>query len=724
MTIRFRLLAAFLFLAIAPVLVLGVILAWERYQHELHMSWRQQNETAQRVSTELRSYIVDLERELEIVHRRIGNDPQNLAPIPNPLWEPLFESRVFSELSVVDATGKDLFWASRQRSVRADERHTDQNDVSFCADHPGTQPTWSPVSYDTDILEPMISVSLTLRNLQTNACQGGLIGTASFKPAWILFERMPLEPGESVYLISERGWIIAHPNASVVLRHTHFSPSHEATVQPGLDGTPSVIASAPLQVGEQTLRVIAERSATAVRAPALRGLFISGAFVLGSVLFSLVFVSLLSRKFIAPIESVARASRALCEGDFSIRLSVDNDDEIGQMSKAFNVMSEKVGNLLTSLKLSETRFRAVFDGALDGILIAEVGSGRFKMANPAMYHMLGYTESELLALSVENIHPAEDLAAVQKIFARQANKELVIAENIPVLRKDGGTFFADINSTPITFEGKACLMGVFRDATQRREAETIQLQNQRMDTLGSLAGGVAHDINNMLMPIIDLLPMVMKNIPHDSRDRTRLNMALKAAERMKDMAARILAFSREEGTHIEEIDLCTTLGDALEILRATLPSTIEIVEDLNPDTGTVLADPKQIEGVLMNLASNAADALEGKPGTLTVKLDQCYVSAELARKIPNLKPRRHAHLSVSDTGCGMDEETVAHIFDPLFTTKGTGRGTGLGLAMVFGTVMKSNGAIDVSSTLGEGTTFDIYLPIASSGENAAAVNGC
>lgn len=712
MTIRFRLLATFLFMGVAPVLVLGVFLAWERYQHELHMSWRQQNETAQRMSTELRTFIVGLERDLEGIHRRIGDDPQNLEPTPNPLWGALFENHNFAELSIVDATGQERIAASRQGTVHTEARRADRSNPSFCADHPGTKIIWSQVSFNTDVLEPMVAISLPLRNLQTNTCQGGLIAQVSFKPAWTLFEQMRLEPGENAYLISDRGWIVAHPNASVVLRRTHFSPSPQANVQLGLDGAPSVIAAAPLQVGQRTFRVIVERSAAAVRAPALRSLIISSAFVLGLVILSLVFVSILTRKFISPIEAVAEASRGLYEGDFSIRLPVNSNDEIGDMSKAFNSMSERVGNLLNTLKLSEARFRTVFNGALDGILIAEIETGRFIMCNPAICQMLGYTEPELLALNIERIHPAADLSFVLETFEKQAKKEFQIAENIPMLRKDGNMFFADINSTPILFEDRTCLMGVFRDATQRREAETIQMQNQRMDTLGSLAGGVAHDINNMLMPIIDLLPMVIKNIPEDNRDRMRLNMALKAADRMKDMAARILTFSREEGSSKIRIDLCKTLDEALEILHATLPTTIKIIEDLNPDTGNILADPKQIEAVLMNLASNAADALNGKPGTLTIKLDHCEVDAQLAQNITNLNPGPYARLSVSDTGCGMDEEIVNHIFDPLFTTKGAGRGTGLGLAMIYGTVMKSNGAIAVSSSPGKGTTFDIYLPYA------------
>lgn len=712
MTIRFRLLATFLFMGVAPVLVLGVFLAWERYQHELHMSWRQQNETAQRVSTELRTFIVGLERDMKGIHRRIGDDPQSLEQTPSPLWGALFENRNFAELSIVDATGQELVAASRQRTVHTGARHPDQSKSSFCADHPGTKAIWSQVSFNADILEPMVAISLPLRNLQTNACQGGMIGKASFKPAWTLFEQMRLEPGENAYLISDRGWIVAHPNASVVLRRTHFSPSPQANVQLGLNGAPSVIAAAPLEVGQRTFRVIVERSAAAVRAPALRSLIISSAFVLGLVILSLVFVSILTRKFISPIESVAEASRGLYDGDFSIRLPVNSNDEIGDMSKAFNSMSERVGNLLNTLKLSEARFRTVFNGALDGILIAEIETRHFKMCNPAICQMLGYTEPELMALSVEQVHPAAGLPLVSEIFTQQSKKKIEIAENIPMLRKDGSTFFADINATPILLEGEMCLMGVFRDATQRREAETIQMQNQRMDTLGSLAGGVAHDINNMLMPIIDLLPMVMKNIPEDNRDRMRLNMALKAADRMKNMAARILAFSREGGSSKTPIDLCKTLGEALEILRSTLPTTIEIIEDLDPETGTVLADPKQIEAVLMNLASNAADALNGKPGTLTIKLDRCEVDAQLAQRVTNLRTGPYARLSVSDTGCGMGEEIAKHIFDPLFTTKGAGRGTGLGLAMVYGTVMKSNGAIGVSSSLGEGATFDIYLPYA------------
>lgn len=381
--------------------------------------------------------------------------------------------------------------------------------------------------------------------------------------------------------------------------------------------------------------------------------------------------------------------------------------DITKRKKMENILREK-----------EERVRLLLDStaeAIYGINLEE----NCTFCNPACIKMLGYEhEKELLGQNMHALihhtrpdgtpYPVEE-CLIYKTFKQGQGTHV---DDEVLWRKDGASFMAEYWSYPIYHD--ETLIGfvvTFLDITERKEAERERLRTQKMDSLGSLAGGIAHDINNMLLPILTLTPMVSKGLPEESSEREKLDMVIQAAQRMKDMAAKILAFSREDEDEFSEIDIYKTVVEAMDILHSTMPSTIKISYNLTPKTGKVLADPKRLEAILMNLGSNARDAMKGKPGEFIVSLSPMTVDEELSEKVPGLMIGRYAKLMVSDTGCGMDEETMQHIYEPLFTTKEKCEGTGLGMSMIFGTVSKYNGAISVSSELGKGTSFDIYIPL-------------
>ncbi len=262
------------------------------------------------------------------------------------------------------------------------------------------------------------------------------------------------------------------------------------------------------------------------------------------------------------------------------------------------------------------------------------------------------------------------------------------------------------------------VFGAFQDITARHEADEarrqleIQLfQAQKMDTLGTLAGGIAHDFNNLLTGIMGYHDLAADVLPEDHQVHNYLTEARQASLRARELVEQILTFSRQQETPERmSVDLVMLVGEARRFLRASLPSTVQIQTEVEPDCARVLADSTQLHQVLLNLGSNGAQAMGERGGLLKFVLAPTELSAARAAALGGLSPGRFVRLSVSDAGHGMDEATLKRIFDPFFTTKKPGEGTGLGLSVVHGIVRSHQGGIEVESTLGVGTTFHIYLP--------------
>ena len=264
----------------------------------------------------------------------------------------------------------------------------------------------------------------------------------------------------------------------------------------------------------------------------------------------------------------------------------------------------------------------------------------------------------------------------------------------------------------------------FRDVTELRAAERRQqeleqqLQHaQRLEAVGTLAGGIAHNLNNTLVPVIALTKTTMRRLPEGSREHANLATILRAGERARDLVEHILAFSRKEPPKREKVDFAALVHDALTMVRATIPATVEIKEKIEA-VPPLLGDPGQLYQVVVNLAINAAHAIGDAMGRITVTLhvDRCALpnGAEPAPPVPCV------HLVLHDTGCGMDPATLSRIFEPFFTTKLVGQGTGLGLSVAHGIVTQHGGRIELESRPGEGSRFDIILP--TIGQTAAALN--
>jgi signal transduction histidine kinase len=269
----------------------------------------------------------------------------------------------------------------------------------------------------------------------------------------------------------------------------------------------------------------------------------------------------------------------------------------------------------------------------------------------------------------------------------------------------------------VTLGNREMMLSLIRDITEERRAETerekvqVQLnQAQKMESVGRLAGGVAHDFNNMLSVILGHVDLLLDSLPPDNPLRSDLDEVRKAAVRSADLTRQLLAFARKQTVAPRVLDLNETVEGMLKMLRRLIGENIDLAWLPGQNLGTVLMDPSQIDQILANLCVNARDAIGGQGGRVTIETERVRFDEAYCETNTGFMPGEYVMLSVSDDGCGMDAETLSLVFEPFFTTKTVGEGTGLGLATVYGVVRQNGGFINVYSEPGLGTTFRIYLP--------------
>jgi signal transduction histidine kinase len=265
-----------------------------------------------------------------------------------------------------------------------------------------------------------------------------------------------------------------------------------------------------------------------------------------------------------------------------------------------------------------------------------------------------------------------------------------------------------------TAELQQTLTELEKAETEHKRLESQLLQAQKMESIGFLAGGIAHDFNNILSPIMGYVELTLDQLPQENIGHEYLNEVLHATERASDLVKQILTFSRKSKNERKPIECQPIIKEALKLLRSSIPSSIEIKQNIASNCGMIMADPIHIHQIIMNLCTNAFHSMEVTGGIISVLLDEFYFSSHSLETAPEMTPGSYICLTVKDTGQGMEKNIVDHIFDPYFTTKSVGKGSGLGLSIIYGIVQEYDGYINVSSEPGKGTEFKIYFPMIDS----------
>ncbi len=391
-------------------------------------------------------------------------------------------------------------------------------------------------------------------------------------------------------------------------------------------------------------------------------------------------------------------------------------EPVGILSSGQDVTARKEAE--EALRATEGSLRAIIEATSEGFTITDLESLLLLDVNSSFHQMLGYSRNELVNQPFEHFVDPDDLEILKSNIRASENKTHRSYE-LTLRRRDGAKVPVEVNASNLPQALGESLKSVafITNITERKEREKSQKrleqqlrQAQKMETIGTLAGGIAHDFNNILTPILGYSSILSSRIDKDDPNHARIAQIAKSANRAAEMVKQILTFSRRSEGELISSYLSPVVKEALTLVRSTTPSNIEVKQHIPDHCKPVVADATQIQQLILNLCTNANHAMTEEGGVLEIRLFEEDLDEETAILSPVLKPGSYLVLTVSDTGQGMNEDTLTRIFDPFYTTKKSGEGTGLGLAMAHGIVQNHAGDIMVDSKIGEGSTFAVYLP--------------
>jgi PAS domain S-box-containing protein len=398
------------------------------------------------------------------------------------------------------------------------------------------------------------------------------------------------------------------------------------------------------------------------------------------------------------------------EGD-SIFVGIIHD--LSERQRAARVITEALASI-----------KAVVDTVVDGVIMIDA-QGIVQTFNPACEKLFGYRAVEVIGQNVRMLMPPpyrDEHDRYLENYHRTGERKIIgIGREVTGQRKDGTTFPMNLSVGETEQEGESIFVGIIHDLTERKHTEAQLVQAQKMEMVGQLSGGIAHDFNNLLTVVVGNAEVLSDMLKARPDMRALADAIVQAGERGAELTQRLLAFGRRQTLRPAEID-CNALVKGMEkLLRRMLSEAIEIRSMLEGDLWTAYADPGQLENAILNLAINASDAMAGG-GALTITTANVSLDARYRELHPEVNPGEYVMVAVTDDGHGMPKEVLDHVFEPFFTTKEVGKGSGLGLSMVYGFVKQSNGHVAIYSEPGLGTTVRVYLPAArDAGERAPSL---
>lgn len=561
----------------------------------------------------------------------------------------------------------------------------------------------------------------------------GLIG-AGISLKYIQQIGQELKTGQTGYglIVAKDGTYIYHPDSEFVMKRKIVERDSPLGVELGqlmvsggsgmyrsdIMGQTMIAFYQPIPVTGWSMATIIP--AVELFAPSMKMVKLITVITVVFILFIGMAILLAMQRLTRPLQTLAKRTQEMADGNLEgDALEITSNDEISSLAQSFNKMTENLKKTLSGLQKSEEKYRSIFENSIEGILQSTL-DGKVLIVNPSMVKMLGYDSDEDLIGSCPDLK--------RDIYVNQYDRQNLIAQlltkgrvtNLEVLfrRRDNKTIWVSISAflvrniagDPVRIEGLIADISDRKRGEQEREKLFEQLAHaQKLEAVGQLAGGVAHDFNNMLSVIIGHTQLALLKLQPSDLFYNPFVEIENAAEHSANLTKQLLAFARKQTVAPKKVNLNQTINDTLTILRRLISEDIELVFNPATDIWPIFIDPDQVRQVLTNLCVNARDAIGGI-GRILIETHNVSFDAAHCLNYPDFLPGEYVSLTVNDTGCGMDKTTQKRIFEPFFTTKEAGKGTGLGLATVYGIVKQNKAFINIYSEPGQGTTFRLYFP--------------
>ncbi len=634
-------------------------------------------------------------------------------------------SALFEAVLLLDPSGRVTEAAFRggRPTTRREVLGLDLSHQGFFREALATgEPTWTDAFLS--LTTGKVSLALCLR-----VDDRVLLGHVDADELWAFAQTLRLgHPGGrpvDIVVLDRRGTVVIHPDPE--LAHAQVNLRGMEPVARGLAGEGGTyryrvngdeyLGSSVWVRGPGWVVVVAEPAASAF-APVIEAAWLLGGALGGAALLAVWFALAQGRRVARPFAEFAAEARGVEAGTYRVGPANPRYREVQEFAAGFRRMTEAVREREASLRESRERFVRLFHGTNDAIFVQQLDPGgtgaRLVEANDVACRLLGYDRESLAELSLADALAPSSRELVPVLLRDLRDHGAVLAD-LTLLGRDGREIPVEVNAHRFDLEGQETVLSAVRDTTVRKrlEAERQDLElrlshSQRMEAVGTLAGGIAHDFNNLLHAIGGYAELAARDAV-GVRGQRHLAQIRSAADRGTELVRGLLAFSRRGEPVRRSVDLNAEVTQTLELLARVVPRSIEIRAALAPDLWRVRGDPVLLAQVLVNLGTNARDAMPDG-GELLVETGNASLSAGDPCLDPGAPPGPYVCLRVADTGIGMTPATVARIFEPFFTTKGVGEGTGLGLATAYGTVRDHGGWIRCQSALGRGTTFEVYLP--------------
>jgi nitrogen fixation/metabolism regulation signal transduction histidine kinase len=749
-SLRTRLTFSFVVVAVVPLMVAGLALSWRTFVVQREQALILQREVARRVASDTTAFLQGREDELRLMTdlRRLGRlETEQQAALLSAMLS--FRQNVYEELSLLNTQGREKIRLSRWERFSSGELRTWSGRDEFEIPKAGGRTYLSSVSVDDVTGEPSMYISIPLIDLRSGEFTGLLLARFRFKTVWDLMATKRVGSESTVYLIDAQRRIIAHQDPSVVLRETVFDLPEENGFYKGLSGANAALAMETIRLHEQTYTVVAEQPASEALALAYGTIYTTALVIALSLFFAGGAGILTVRRIVHPLEILSTTAQVISAGDLSQQAEVHGRDEIGNLAVAFNKMTRQLRGLIGELEqnvtdLEETKETLQFRNAilstlqetsLDGILV--VGEhGEVVVHNQQFVDMWNMPPEILESKSDEHMvqfvldsleDPREFQNRIDHLYQHRdetSNDEIQLADGRITER-----YSAPMLGPDEQYFGR---VWYFRDITERRKAQELMMQSEKMLSVGGLAAGMAHEINNPLGVILQSSQNVLRRVSSDIEaniaaaqacgttlhalrcymEKREILMFLEdvreSGERANEIVSNMLSFSRQPDGVQSSIDIAELLDRTLVLAETDYDlkkhhdfRQIEIAREYEANVPLVPCQSSKIQQVFLNILRNGAEAMK--------EVDNPAITPRFVLRV--VAEAGMVCVEIEDNGPGMEGTTRRRVFEPFYTTKGPGEGTGLGMSVSYFIITEDHGGtLEVESQPGTGAKFTIRLP--------------